>query len=45
MSGKRKIPINYLVDEFMDQQLITLNRNKKEEKENDADADAKTKKK
>ena len=28
---KKKLPINFMVDEFAEQQLTTLNKNKKEE--------------
>jgi len=39
---KKKLPMNYMVDEFAEQQLVTLNKLKKEDKKNDANADAKT---
>lgn len=35
---REKLPINYMANEFMDQQLTTLNKLNKKEKENANDA-------
>jgi len=32
--NKEKLPLNYMVDEFMNQQLLTLNKEKKKEVKN-----------
>jgi len=37
---KQKLPINFMTNEFMDQQLTTLNKIKKGEKEDANDANA-----